>query len=195
MNVVMQRLVALTAFAMANTVLAGNYDQRIDAMAKTLEPQVIEWRHQIHQNPELSNREFATAKLVAEHLRGLGFDQVISGIAPTGVVGILKGGKPGERVVALRADMDALPVHENADVPYKSTRIDNDYPGGPFPVAHACGHDTHVAMLMGAASVLAGMREGIPGTVMVISNRLRKGLHRANHLAQKPWLRLASSTT
>jgi amidohydrolase len=154
---------------------ADAYDARIDALADKYESAVMAWRHDIHQNPELSNREFRTAKVIADHLKSLKLDEVRTGIAPTGVVGILRGGKPGDRVVALRADFDALPVKETADVPFKSTRIDNDYPGGPFPVAHACGHDTHAAMLMGAASVLAAMRDEIPGTIMFIFQPAEEG--------------------
>jgi len=154
---------------------AEEYDSRIDNLADKYESAVIGWRHDIHQNPELSNREFRTAKLIADHLKSLKLDVVKSDIAPTGVVGILRGGKPGDRVVALRADFDALPVKETVDIPFKSTRIDNDYPGGPFPVAHACGHDTHAAMLMGAASVLADMRDEIPGTIMFIFQPAEEG--------------------
>ena len=145
----------------------GDAHDRIDQLAKKVQPKVVAWRQDIHQNPELSNREFRTAKVVADHLKSLKLDSVRTDIAPTGVVGILKGGKPG-KVMALRADFDALPVQEKADVPFKSTVVDNDYPGGPFPVAHACGHDAHCAMLMGAAEVLAEMRDEIPGTVVFV---------------------------
>lgn len=154
---------------------AEQYDARVDKLADKYESNVIAWRHDIHQHPELSNREFRTAKLIAEHLKSLKIDVVKTDIAPTGVVGILRGGKPGDRVVALRADFDALPVKETADVPFKSTFIDKEYPGGPFPVAHACGHDTHAAMLMGAASVLADMRDEIPGTIMFIFQPAEEG--------------------
>ena len=112
---------------------------------------------------------------MADHLKSLKFDSVKTDIAPTGVVGILKGGKPGKKVIALRADMDALPVEEKVDVPFKSTVIDKDYPGGPFPVAHACGHDAHTTMLMGAAEVLAEMRDEIPGTVMFVFQPAEEG--------------------
>lgn len=151
------------------------YDTQIDQLADRYEKDVVAWRHDMHQNPELSNREFRTSKLIADHLRTLGLDEVRTGIAPTGVVGVLRGGKPGDRIVALRADFDALPVKEVADVPFKSTRVDNDYPGGPFPVAHACGHDTHAAMLMGAASVLAEMRDQIPGTILFVFQPAEEG--------------------
>jgi len=156
-------------------VKVENYHNRIDQLADAIEKDVITWRHDIHQNPELSNREFRTAKKVADHLTSLGFDEVRTGIAPTGVVGILKGTQPGSKVIALRADMDALPVKETVDVPFRSTQVDNEYPGGPFPVAHACGHDTHVAMLMGAASVLAQMRDEIPGTIMFVFQPAEEG--------------------
>jgi len=163
------------ALAFGASVSAQVYDARVDALADKYESDVIAWRHDIHQNPELSNREFRTAKLIAEHLRSLGMDEVRTDIAPTGVVGILRGGRPGDRIVGLRADFDALPVKESADVPFKSTRVDDDYPGGPFPVAHACGHDTHAAMLMGAASVLAEMRDEIPGTIMFLFQPAEEG--------------------
>lgn len=149
--------------AAANPALSD----RLDTLADQFEADVIDWRHDIHQNAELSNREHRTAGKVADHLRSLGME-VRTDIAPTGVIGILRGGAPGDRVIALRADMDALPVKETVDVPYKSTQVDDDYPGGPFPVAHACGHDMHTAMLMGAASVLSSVQEDLPGTVMFV---------------------------
>jgi len=169
---------AIATVALLLTTAAANaadYDQRIDDLADSIEQKVIAWRHDIHQHPELGNREFRTSKLIADHLRKLDFDVVKDRIAPTGVVGILRGGKPGDGVVALRADFDALPVKETADVPFASTVVDDKYPGGPFPVAHACGHDTHAAMLMGAAEVLAKMRSEIPGTVMVIFQPAEEG--------------------
>jgi amidohydrolase len=148
---------------------------RIDAAASAAEPNVIEWRHHIHSNPELSNREAATAAFVAEHLRALGLDEVRTGIAGHGVVGVLRGGRPGHRVMALRADMDALPVRETSGVDFASTVVDNDYPGGPFPVAHACGHDCHTAMVMGAAQVLAGLRDDLAGTVLFVFQPAEEG--------------------
>jgi len=135
----------------------------LDVAFADVEPKVIAWRHDIHQNPELSNREFRTAGIVADHMRNLGFDRVETGIAHTGVVGTLVGGKPGP-VVALRADMDALPVLEQTDSPFASTAR-GMYNGQDVPVMHACGHDTHVAMLMGAAEVLARHRDRISGTI------------------------------
>lgn len=133
-----------------------------DAFAE-VEPKVIAWRRDIHQHPELSNREFRTAAKVAEHLQSLDLDSVETGIAHTGVVGTLKGGKPGP-VIALRADMDALPVREQTDLPFAS-EARGEYNGEEVYVMHACGHDTHVAMLMGAAEVLANNRDRLAGTV------------------------------
>ena len=147
----------------------------IDQLASKVQRKVIRFRHDFHKNPELSNREFRTAKKVADHLRSLGLDEVHTDIAPTGVVGLLKGGKGGDKVIALRADMDALPVEETAPVPFKSTKIDKKFPGGPFPVAHSCGHDAHTAMLMGAAEVLAQMRDDLPGTVMFVFQPAEEG--------------------
>ena len=135
---------------------------RISDAALKIEDKVIAWRRDIHQNPELSYQETRTAALAAEHLRKLGIE-VKTGVGITGVVGVLKGGKPGG-VVALRADMDALPVEERVDVPFKST-AKAQWLGQTVPVMHACGHDAHVAILMGVAEVLAGMRAEIAGTV------------------------------
>ena len=118
----------------------------------SIEEKVIQWRHEIHQNPELSNREFKTAQKVANHLRALGIE-VQTGVAHTGVVGLLKGKRPG-KVLALRADMDGLPVKEDNDLPYKS-KVISQFGGQETGVMHACGHDTHVAILMGVAEYLA----------------------------------------
>ena len=142
------------------------FDARIGAAADRLEPNVVAWRRDLHQNPELGNREVRTARIVAEHLRALGFDTVQEKVAHTGVVGVLKGGRPGP-VVALRADMDALPVAEEVDVPFKST-VRTEWNGQQCGVMHACGHDAHTSILMGVAEILAGMRESIPGTVKFI---------------------------
>jgi amidohydrolase len=141
-------------------------DTTIAAHADRLEQQVIAWRRQVHANPELGNREFETAKLVAAHLRKLGLDSVKEKVAHTGVVGVLKGRKPGP-CVALRADMDALPVTEEVDVPFKST-VRTMWNGAEAGVMHACGHDTHVAILMGVAEVLVAMRDELQGTVKFI---------------------------
>ncbi len=133
---------------------------------------VVAWRRDFHQHPELGNREFRTAKIVADHLRALGLE-VREKVAYTGVVGLLKGGRPGP-VVALRADMDALPVTEEVDVAFKST-VRTEWNGMECGVMHACGHDAHTAMLMGVAEVLAGMREQIPGSVKFIFQPAEEG--------------------
>lgn len=148
--------------------LSSDTEARISA----IENKVIAWRRDIHEHPELGNREFRTAKLVADHLRSLGME-VQTGVAHTGVVGILRGGRPGP-VVALRADMDALPVTERVDVPFAS-KARATYNGAEVGVMHACGHDTHVAILMGAAEVLAAMRNEIPGTIKFIFQPAEEG--------------------
>lgn len=137
-----------------------------------IEDKVIEWRRDIHQNPELSNREFKTAEKIAAHLRSLGI-AVQTGVAHTGVVGVLKGDKPG-KVVALRADMDALPVTERNDLPFKSN-VTSEYLGEKVGVMHACGHDTHVAILMGVAEVLSKHKDKINGTVKFIFQPAEEG--------------------
>jgi amidohydrolase len=154
-----------TAAAIAQrpaSLLAG----AIDVAARALEPQVIAWRRDFHAHPELGNREFRTAGIVAEHLKKLGMDEVQTGVAHTGVVALLKGALPGP-VVALRADMDALPVAEQVDLPFAS-KVRTEWNGEQVGVMHACGHDAHVAILMGVASVLAGLRAQLRGTVKFI---------------------------
>lgn len=141
-------------------------DATINAMADKLEQQVIAWRRDLHAHPELGNREFRTAKIVAEHLRKLGLDEVKEQVAHTGVVGVLRGGKPGP-CVALRADMDALPVTEETDVAFKST-VRTQWNGVECGAMHACGHDTHVAILMGVAEILASVRAELRGTVKFV---------------------------
>ena len=128
-------------------------------------PQVVAWRRDIHQHPELSNQESRTAGIVAAELRRLGLE-VRTGVGGHGVVGVLRGGRPG-RTVALRADMDALPVTEQVDLPFAST-VRTTYNGQDVGVMHACGHDLHTAMLLGAAGVLAGMKAQLPGTVLFV---------------------------
>ena len=145
---------------------------QIDRLAAAVNPKVVEWRRDIHAHPELGNREFRTAAKVAEHLRSLGLE-VQTEVAHTGVVGLLRGGKPGP-VVALRADMDALPVAEQVDLPFASI-IRTQYNGQEVGVMHACGHDNHVAILMGVAEVLAGMRDDLPGTVKFIFQPAEEG--------------------
>ncbi len=144
----------------------------INAGATSVESKVIAWRRDIHEHPELSNREVETAKKVAKHLKSLGLD-VTTEVAKTGVVGILRGGKPGP-VIALRADMDALPVTEQTDEPFAS-KVRSTYEGQEVGVMHACGHDTHVAILMGAAEVLAGMKDEIPGMIKFIFQPAEEG--------------------
>src|SRR5437660_3694842 len=147
---------------LATILFAMTLDQHIDQAAAKVESKVIDCRRDIHQHPELGNRETRTSKLVADRLRELGIETK-TGVAHTGVIGILRGGKPG-RVVALRADMDALPVTEQVDLPFKST-VPPTFNGHEVGVMHACGHDAHVAILLGVAEVLAGIRDEIPGTV------------------------------
>src|SRR5512147_1469888 len=141
------------------------FDPAIAAAADAVEPRVVAWRRDFHEHPELGNRETRTARIVADHLRGLGFE-VREKVAHTGVVGVLTGGRPGP-VVALRADMDALPVTEEVDVPFAS-RVRTEWNGQACGVMHACGHDAHTSILMGVAETLAGMREEIPGTVRFV---------------------------
>ncbi len=144
-------------------VAASRLAAQIDLAAHAAEARVIEWRRDFHAHPELGNREFRTAGIVAEHLRALSFDQVQTGVAHTGVVGLLVGGLPGP-VVALRADMDALPVAEEVDLPFAS-KVRTQWNGETVGVMHACGHDAHVAILMGVAEVLAGLRSGLRGSI------------------------------
>ncbi len=146
---------------------------QLDAAVERITPEITEIRHHLHQNPELSNRESETAKLVAGYLRDLGFDQVQTGIAHTGVVALLRGARPGP-VVAVRADMDGLPVTENTPFPFKST-VRATYLGQDVGVSHACGHDIHTAVQLGVANVLASLREEIPGTVKFIFQPAEEG--------------------
>lgn len=146
--------------------------QKIESKAATLTDKVVSWRRDFHQNPELGNREFKTAEKITAHLKSLGLE-VQTGVAHTGVVALLKGGKPGA-VVALRADMDALPVTERVDVPFKST-VKTEYNSQNTGVMHACGHDTHVAILMGVAEVLASAKADIKGTVKFIFQPAEEG--------------------
>ena len=139
---------------------------------KDIEQKVIDWRRDIHQNPELGNREFRTAALVAKHLRSLGME-VKTEVGVTGVIGVLKGGQPGP-VVALRADMDALPVLERTPVSFAS-KATTFYEGKETAVMHACGHDSHVAILMGVAEILSGMQKELKGTVKFIFQPAEEG--------------------
>jgi len=151
---------------------AASLAERVDAALSAVQPRIIDWRRDLHQNPELSNREFRTSKLVAEHLRKLGM-QVETGVAYTGVVGVLKGGKPGP-TIALRADMDGLPVTELTDVPFRS-RVTTEYRGQQVGVMHACGHDSHVAILMGIAEAFTAARDELPGTIVFLFQPAEEG--------------------
>ncbi|MCB0472040.1 MAG: amidohydrolase [Flavobacteriaceae bacterium] len=147
-------------------------DKKIDKLIDDIEPRVIEWRRDFHQNPELSNREFKTAEKIASYLKSLGLE-VQTGVAHTGVVGILKGGKPGP-VIAIRADIDALPVTERVDLPFAS-KVKSEYNGMETGVMHACGHDTHIAILMGTAEVLSQIKKELRGTVKFIFQPAEEG--------------------
>jgi amidohydrolase len=168
-RIILSIFIALSAFV---PTFAIDMSREIDAATAKLVPKLIEWRRHIHRYPELSNREIKTAKYVEEHLRRLGID-VRTGVAKTGVVGVLKGGLPGP-VIGLRADMDALPVTERNSLPFASKEM-GEYNGQKVGVMHACGHDTHVAMLMGTAEVLAGMKDKIKGTVVFIFQPAEEG--------------------
>jgi amidohydrolase len=156
---------AVLAAAAPSPPPANAVQAEIDRRARAVLPRVVEWRRDFHQHPELGNREVRTAGKVAEHLKALGLE-VRTGVAHTGVVALVRGGRPGP-VVALRADMDALPVTEEGDLPFKSTAR-AEWRGQQVGVMHACGHDAHTAILMGVAEVLAGMKERLPGTVKLI---------------------------
>jgi amidohydrolase len=170
-----RRLIALNALILvlamaaqtANAIAAraGSHDQQIAQAAETLRARLIEQRRDFHMHPELSNREERTSRIVAERLRALGLDEVKTGVGKYGVVALLKGSKPGP-VVAVRADMDALPIQETNDVPYKSQN-----PG----VKHACGHDVHTTVQLGVAEVLSKMRDQIPGTIKFIFQPAEEG--------------------
>src|SRR5262245_30221547 len=151
---------------------ASDLGARIDREVEKVTPEMVEIRHRIHQNPELGNRETETAALVAERLRALGLE-VRTGIAKTGVVGILKGGKPGS-VVAVRADIDALPVTEESGLPFKSTKR-GTYLGQEVGIAHACGHDVHTSVQLGVAAVLSAVKADLPGTVMFVFQPAEEG--------------------
>lgn len=160
--------------SLSGTVRAdsASLEAEVRKRAKAVEDELIALRRDIHQHPELGDQETRTSKLVANYLRDLKLE-VRTGVARTGVVGILKGGKPG-RTVALRADMDALPVQEPAGLSFASKEIAN-YHGKMVPVMHACGHDTHTAMLLATAKVLVGMKDDLPGTVMFIFQPAEEG--------------------
>ena len=170
----MKRIFFPLLFISATAVGQTKLRPAIDKQATAIESKVIEWRRDFHENPELSNQEFRTAKVIAKHLRSLGME-VTEGVAITGVVGVLKGGKPGP-MVGLRADMDALPVTERADLPFKST-VTTTFNGQQTGVMHACGPDSHMAILMGVAEVLAGMKDQLEGSVKFIFQPAEEGVY------------------
>ncbi|MFT6336687.1 MAG: amidohydrolase [Saprospiraceae bacterium] len=151
---------------------AQSLNEKADTKAVALEKQVIEWRRHFHENPELSNREFETAKRIAEELTSMGL-KVDTGIAKTGVIGVLDTGKPGP-TIAMRADIDGLPVVERADLAFKSTKK-TTYLGSDVGVMHACGHDTHIAMLLGAAKILTSMKSELSGKFVFVFQPAEEG--------------------
>lgn len=173
----MRYLVLLLAAILVSASLTAqkkttDLSEKINSAADNIEPKCIAWRRDIHQHPELGNREFRTAKLIAEHLRSLGME-VKEGVGKTGVIGILKGAKPGP-CIGLRADMDGLPVAERVDLPFAS-KVTSTYNGQEVGVMHACGHDTHVAILMSVAEILAGMKNELKGTIKFVFQPAEEG--------------------
>lgn len=158
----------------SKTVQAPVVDPRtiVDKMAGEIDPQIIEMRHWLHQNAELSNREFKTGEYIAKYLSSVGIEHQ-TGVGKTGVVGLIKGGQPGPTIL-LRADIDGLPVTERVDLPWKSTKKDL-YQGMNVGVMHACGHDTHTAMLMGAAKILYSIRDQIKGNIKLVFQPAEEG--------------------
>ena len=169
----MKNTLIVMMLASVTAAEAQDLSGEVERRAAAVNSKVVAWRRDVHEHPELGNQEVRTAKLVADHLRALGME-VRTNVAHTGVVGVLKGGRSGP-VVALRADMDALPVTEQSNLPFAS-KVKSAYNGQAVGVMHACGHDTHVAMLMGVAEVLAGMRDQLPGTVKFIFQPAEEGL-------------------
>lgn len=170
-----------SALAQPQGIPTAALDTRVGALA----PRLVAWRRDLHAHPELSGQEVRTAALVAEHLRRLGLD-VTTGVGGRGVVGLLRGGLPGSRVVALRADMDALPVAEATNLPFASQQTGR-YQGVQVPVMHACGHDGHTAILMGVAELLAGLRAQVPGSVKFIFQPAEEGLADLPSTAADSW--------
>jgi len=167
-------LLLITSVSFANdTDPTPALKDKVLALAKQVEPKVIEWRHWVHENAELSNREFKTADYIASHLKSLGLE-VETGVAHTGVVGTLKGSKPGP-TIGLRADMDGLPVKERVNIPWASKQV-GEYQGAEVPVMHACGHDTHVAILMGVAEVLSQVKDNLKGTIRFVFQPAEEGV-------------------
>lgn len=165
-------LAVLGAAAHASAQTASGFAPSVETSIQSVLPRMIAWRRDFHEHPELSYEEVRTARIVAQHLRSLRME-VRTGVAQTGVVGVLRGGQPGP-VIALRADMDALPVTEEGDLPFRS-RARGRYNGQDVGIMHACGHDSHVAILMAAASVLAAQRENLAGTVIFVFQPSEEG--------------------
>ena len=170
-NILMVALMLIFS-AFTNKPSKSKLQLKVETLAEQIEAKVIKWRHHLHEHPELSNREYETAEYIATHLKSLGLE-VQTGVAHTGVVAVLKGGKDGP-VVALRADMDGLPVPERVDLPWAS-QAKGVYNGAEVPVMHACGHDTHISILMGTAEVLSGVKSELRGTVKFIFQPAEEG--------------------
>lgn len=172
-NVLMLVTAAVLTSSAAQAQSAANpLAAEVDRLATELNSQVVTWRRDFHKNPELGNREVRTSKVIADELRKLGYE-VTTNVATTGVIGVLRGAKPGP-VVALRSDMDALPVTEQTELPFKST-AKAQWNGQEVGVMHACGHDNHMAILLGTATALARMKDRLPGTVKVIFQPAEEG--------------------
>ena len=167
---------ALCASLIAFTALTGSatesLNDQVDQVLIALQPKIIDWRRDLHENPELSNREFRTSKIVADHLQALGME-IETGVAKTGVIGVLRGAQPGP-TIALRADMDGLPVTEQTDVPFRS-RVTTTFRNETVGVMHACGHDVHTSVLMGVAEALSRVKENLPGTVVFMFQPAEEG--------------------
>ena len=174
MKLLLLFLLIAPSFLFLSAQKKANNDQidKINTAADKIESKCIVWRRDIHEHPELGNNEYRTARLIADHLRYLGID-VKEKVGKTGVVGILKGSSPGP-CIALRADMDGLPIVEKSNLPYAS-KVRSNYNGQDVGVMHACGHDTHVAILMSVAEVLAGMKNDIKGTIKFIFQPAEEG--------------------
>jgi amidohydrolase len=169
----MRQLLLVSALAAALCGPAAAQSPEVESLAASVDAKVQAWRRDIHQHPELGNREVRTAKLVADHLTALGFEDVRTGIATTGVTAVLRGGKPGPRI-ALRADMDALPVTERSGLPFES-KATSTFRGETVGVMHACGHDAHTGILMGVAEALASMKADLPGEILFIFQPAEEG--------------------
>jgi amidohydrolase len=169
----MRKLLFAMSLLVAGSTIAQELPKNYAQLLEKVEPELIQWRRHFHQNPELSNREYNTGKYIADYLKTLPGVEVRFPVAKTGVVAVLKGGKPGA-VVALRADIDALPVYERNSLPFAS-KVTADYDGKKVPVMHACGHDSHTAILMATAKVLHSMQKDLPGTVVFLFQPAEEG--------------------